>query len=135
MKHQAPLPLDFEKIIAEQSPNGDFATNALDVATNLGHQAKQASQEAYASMTEKYWPVIERVCREEIGPSALDAFRENKNISVLAKVIYSMLPFPFRILLNEDYFVDICLANRNRLLTLVEDIPDHKSADGGTKPE
>ena len=65
---------------------------------------------------EEHLPKIQQLILEKVGPTALAAAQDDQKMSSLLKTVYTVLPFPVRMLINEGAFVTFCLNNRTRLL-------------------
>lgn len=101
----------------------------------LGAKAKDTAAQARARAIEKYWPSIERACRESVGPTALDVARDDEKLTGIARAVYPALPLPLRLFVDESDFISFCLTNRDRLLLLSENASgtsDKRESDGGT---
>jgi hypothetical protein len=69
-----------------------------------------------AAILQEYWPRIQLLFVEKVGPAALAAAQNDQTMASLFRGVYSMLPFPVRMVVNEGAFVNFCLNNRTRLL-------------------
>ncbi len=69
-----------------------------------------------AAILQEYWPKIQILIVEKVGPAALAAAQNDQTMASLFRGVYSMLPFPVRMVVNEGVFVNFCLNNRTRLL-------------------
>jgi len=101
---------------------------------NLGTKAKDTAAQARARAIEEYWPSIERVCRESVGPTALNVARDDEKLTGIARAVYPALPLPLRLFVDESDFISFCLTNRDRLLLLSENASgtsDKRESDGG----
>ncbi len=58
---------------------------------NLSAKAKDTAAQAKARAIEKYWPSIERVCRESVGPAALKVARDDEKLTGIARAVYPAL--------------------------------------------
>jgi hypothetical protein len=76
--------------------------NGLDHSTNI--------------IIEEHLPRIQQLFEEKVGPAALAASQNDQTMSSLFKMVYTLLPFPVRMIINEGAFVTFCLENRTRLL-------------------
>ena len=81
-----------------------------------GTRAKDAAVQAKATAIKGYWPIVERVCRERVGPAAVSVIRDDEKVTEIARTIYPVLPLALRLFVRESEFVNFCLANRDRLL-------------------
>ena len=100
----------------------------------LGAKAKDTAAQARARAIEKYWPSIERACRESVGPTALHVARDDEKLTGIARAVYPALPLPLRLFVGESDFISFCLTNRDRLLLLSENASgtsDKRESDGG----
>lgn len=82
--------------------------------------ARDAGQSNLGSATngilEEQWPKIQQLFKEHVGPAALAAAQNDQTMQSLFKTVYSILPFPVRMVVKEDAFVTFCLEHRTRLL-------------------
>jgi hypothetical protein len=82
--------------------------------------ARDAGQNGLGHTTnviiEEHLPRIQQLFEEKIGPAALAAAQNDQTMSSLFKMVYTLLPFPVRMIINEGVFVNFCLNNRTRLL-------------------
>jgi hypothetical protein len=69
-----------------------------------------------AAILQEYWPRIQLLIVEKVGPAALAAAQNDQTMASLFRGVYTVLPFPVRMVVNEDVFVNFCLNNRTRLL-------------------
>jgi hypothetical protein len=65
---------------------------------------------------EEHWPQVQALFREKVGPAALAAAQDDSKMELLFKVVYSVLPGPVKLLVNEGSFVQFCFSHRNDLL-------------------
>jgi hypothetical protein len=80
----------------------DAGQNGLDHTANV--------------IIEEHLPKIQQLFEEKVGPAALAAAQNNQTMSSLFKMVYTLLPFPVRMIINEGAFVSFYLSNRSRLL-------------------
>ncbi|MBI4748871.1 MAG: hypothetical protein HY774_10310 [Acidobacteria bacterium] len=64
----------------------------------------------------QYLPKIQHVFQKHIKPGVLTAAQNDNVLQPVCKLAYSTLPFPVRLIVSEDKFVDFCLANRDKLV-------------------
>ena len=69
-----------------------------------------------AAILQEYWPKIQLLFVEKVGPAALAAAQNDQTMASLFRGVYSVLPFPVRMVVNEGVFVNFCLNNRTKLL-------------------
>jgi len=62
------------------------------------------------------WPKVQQIFQEKIGPAALEAARNDDQMRAVFKMAHEALPFPLRMLVKEDAFVQFCFAHRDNLL-------------------
>ena len=65
---------------------------------------------------EEHWPKAQQIFEERIGASALAAARSDDTMRPLFKLAWEAMPFPVRMVVKEDIFVEFCFSNRDRLL-------------------
>jgi hypothetical protein len=65
---------------------------------------------------QEHWPKIQLLFEEKFGPAVLAAAHNDPAMQQLFKMVYTMLPFPVRMLVNEGAFVSFCLLHRDKLL-------------------
>jgi hypothetical protein len=65
---------------------------------------------------EEHWPKVQQIFQEKIGPAALAAASNDDKMRSLFKLAYEAIPFPGRMLIKEDAFVQFCFSHRDRLL-------------------
>lgn len=68
---------------------------------------------------EEYWPKIQQVFQEKIGPAALAAAQNDDQMRTVFSMAHQLLPFPVRMFVKEETFVQFCLAHRDDLLPKV----------------
>lgn len=68
------------------------------------------------TLIEQQWPKIQLLFQEKVGPVALAAAKNDQAMESLFKTIYSVLPFPVRMVVKEAAFVSFCLDHRTKLL-------------------
>lgn len=82
--------------------------------------ARDAGQNGLGHTTnviiEEHLPKIQQLFEEKIGPAALAAAQNDQAMTSLFKMVYTLLPFPVRMIINEGAFVNFCLNNRGKLL-------------------
>lgn len=61
------------------------------------------------------FPKIQQLFQEKIKPGALAAAQNDEMFRPACKLIYSTLPFPIRIFVSEDTFVQFCFQHRDKL--------------------
>ena len=79
------------------------------------------------SLIEQQWPKIQLLFQEKVGPVALAAAKNDQAMESLFKTVYSVLPFPVRMVVKEAAFVSFCLEHRTKLLPPSEPAADLKS--------
>ena len=100
----------------------------------LGAKAKDTAAQARAKAIEEYWPSVERVCCESVGPAALKVARDDEKLTGIARAVYPSLPLALRLLVGESDFITFCLTNRDKLLLLSENgsgTSDTRESDAG----
>jgi hypothetical protein len=65
---------------------------------------------------EENWPKIQQVFQEKVGPAALAAAQDDDQMRSVFKMAHQALPFPLRLVVKEDAFVQFCFAHRDNLL-------------------
>ena len=65
---------------------------------------------------EEHWPKVQQIFQEKIGPAALAAAKNDDTMRSLFKMVHEALPFPLRMVVKEDAFVQFCFSHRDRLL-------------------
>ena len=65
---------------------------------------------------EEHWPKIQQVFQERVGPAALAAAQNDDTMRSVFKLAYGALPFPIRLAIKEDVFVQFCFSHRDNLL-------------------
>ena len=61
------------------------------------------------------WPRIQELFREKAGPAVLAAIHDDEKMTAVLKLVHEALPFPLRLLVKQDAFVQFCLARREHL--------------------
>ena len=77
---------------------------------------EKASDRAADAAIEQYWPKVQQLFLEKVGPVALAAAKNDQAMTSLFKTVYSVLPFPVRMVVKEDVFTTFCLNHRTKLL-------------------
>ena len=90
----------------------------IEAGRTLSAKAKEAAAHARTKAIEQYWPTVERICREKVGPVALRMARDDAKAIAIARTIYPALPMAIRLLVREPEFIRFCLMNRDKLLLL-----------------
>jgi hypothetical protein len=65
----------------------------------------------------RYLPKIRQFFVEKAGPAVANVASDDKNLAVLGRSAYGLLPFPVRLIVREEAFIRFCLAHRDKLLT------------------
>jgi len=65
---------------------------------------------------EDYWPKVQQIFQEKVGPAVLAAAKDDDAMRSLFKLVYEALPFPLKMVVKEGAFVEFCFANRDNLL-------------------
>lgn len=65
---------------------------------------------------EENWPKIQQVFQEKIGPAALAAAKNDDQMRSVFKMAHEALPFPLRMIVKEDAFIQFCFLHRDKLL-------------------
>jgi hypothetical protein len=87
-------------------------TATQDTSTN----AKGRIEEATAKKIEEHWPRVQQLFQEKVGPAALAAAHNDETVTSAAKLVHEALPFPLRMVVKQDTFVEFCLAHRDKLV-------------------
>jgi hypothetical protein len=64
----------------------------------------------------RYLPKIRQFIVETAGPAVANVARDDKNLTVLGRSAYGLLPFPARLIVKEEAFIRFCLAHRDKLI-------------------
>jgi hypothetical protein len=65
---------------------------------------------------EEHWPKVQQIFQERVGPAALAAAKSDDTMRSLFKMAYEAMPFPVRMAVKEDVFVQFCFSHRDKLL-------------------
>lgn len=65
---------------------------------------------------EENWPKIQQLFREKVGPAALAATKDDEKFASAVKIVYEALPFPVKLAVKQESFLQFCLAHRDRLI-------------------
>jgi hypothetical protein len=65
---------------------------------------------------EEHWPKVQQVFQEKVGPAALAAAKNDDTMRSLFKMVYAEMPFPVRMAVKEEAFVQFCFSHRDNLL-------------------
>jgi hypothetical protein len=65
---------------------------------------------------EENWPKIQQLFREKVGPAALAAAKDDEKFASVVKIVYEALPFPVKVVVKQESFLQFCLAHRDRLI-------------------
>jgi hypothetical protein len=65
---------------------------------------------------EENWPKVQQVFKEKVGPAALAAAQNDDQMREVFKMAHGALPFPVRLVVKEDAFIQFCFAHRDNLL-------------------
>jgi hypothetical protein len=87
--------------------------NVVGGARDSGQQLFDAKSEV---VMKEYWPKVQALFQEKVGPAALAAANDDKKMTTLFTVIYKALPFPVHLAVKEPVFVKFCFEHRNQLL-------------------
>ncbi len=66
---------------------------------------------------EENWPKVQQVFKDKVGPAALAAAKNDDQMRSVFKMAHQALPFPLRMLLKEEAFVQFCFTHRDNLLS------------------
>jgi hypothetical protein len=72
----------------------------------------------------EYLPEIKKVFKEQIGPLAKDALKNDEAMSFTFRRVYDFLPPPLKWIVTQEDFLSFCLKNR---YLLIEQLPDKPS--------
>jgi len=65
---------------------------------------------------EEHWPKVQQIFQEKVGPAALAAANNDDTMRSLFKIAYEAIPFPGRMMIKEEAFVQFCFDHRDKLL-------------------
>lgn len=65
---------------------------------------------------EEHWPKVQQIFQEKIGPAALATAKNDDTMRSLFKFAYEAIPFPARMMIKEEAFVQFCFSHRDSLL-------------------
>jgi hypothetical protein len=65
---------------------------------------------------EKHLGTLQTIAQKELGPKAQEIIQDDAKMSIAFKTLYPALPFPVKLVIKEDKFIEFALANRYRLL-------------------
>ena len=65
---------------------------------------------------QEHWPKIQQVFQEKVGPAALAAAKNDDQMRAVFKMAHEALPFPLRMVVKEDAFIQFCFSHRDNLL-------------------
>jgi len=83
----------------------------MDFKDKLGAGAQQKIEEN--------WPKVQQIFQEKIGPAALAAAQDDDQMRAVFKMAHGALPFPVRLAVKEDAFIQFCFSHRDNLLPKV----------------
>jgi hypothetical protein len=78
--------------------------------------AKGALDQDSQRKLEENWPKIQQLFREKIGPAAAEAAKDDQKFATVAKIVYEALPFPVKLVVKQDAFLQFCVAHRDKLI-------------------
>lgn len=87
----------------------------MDWKNKLQSAKGNLDQDAQRKLDEN-WPKIQQVFQEKVGPAALAAAKNDETFGSAAKIVYEALPFPIKLVVKQETFLQFCLAHRDRLL-------------------
>jgi len=65
---------------------------------------------------EENWPKIQQMFQEKVGPAVLAAAQDDASMTKAILIVYEILPFPLRMIVKQQDFVNFCLRHRDRLI-------------------
>lgn len=65
---------------------------------------------------QEHWPKIQQVFQEKVGPAALAAAQNDEQMRSVFKMAHEALPFPLRMVIKEEQFIQFCFSKRDNLL-------------------
>ncbi len=68
---------------------------------------------------EENWPKVQQVFQEKVGPAAIALAQNDEQMRSVFKMAHGALPFPVRLVVKEDAFVQFCFTHRDNLLPKV----------------
>ena len=78
----------------------------------LGDAMNQQVDKAIA----EYWPQIQKIFQEKVGPAALTAAQNDKACEILFTQVHKQLPLPVRLVIKRNVFIQYCFDNRDKLI-------------------
>ena len=69
---------------------------------------------------EENWPKIQQLFQEKVGPAALAAAKDDEKFASVVKIVYEALPFPVKLVVKQDAFLQFCSGHRDRLVVQTE---------------
>jgi hypothetical protein len=85
----------------------------LQSARESGQRGLEEKSEA---TIKQYWPQIQELFKEKVGPAALAAAHNDQTMESAFKLVYAALPFPIHLAVKEEVFVKFCFSHRDKLL-------------------
>ena len=64
----------------------------------------------------EHWPKIIETFQKTVGASALETAKNDNVCEVLFTQVYKQLPFPIRLVVKKDIFVQYCFTHRDKLV-------------------
>jgi hypothetical protein len=92
-------------------------------AQDIGRTIRTKGERALETTIESHWPAIQQVFREKVAPLALSLAKNDEGIKYASEIVYQALPSVVRVLVRQETFVRICLANRDRILAAWDSAP------------
>ena len=86
----------------------------MDWKAKLQSARESLDQDSQRKLEEN-WPKVKELFREKVGPAALAAVQDDRQMTPVLKMVYEALPFPIRLVVKQDAFIQFCLAHRDRL--------------------
>jgi hypothetical protein len=86
----------------------DWKAKLNTVKTSLDQESQ--------SKIEENWPRIQQIFQEKVGPVALAAAKDDATMTKIVMVVYEALPFPLRMMVKQEAFLNFCLRHRDRLV-------------------
>jgi hypothetical protein len=87
----------------------------MDWKAKLDTAKTSADQETHRKIEEN-WPKVQQIFQEKVGPAALAAAQDDASMTKIIIMVYESLPFPFRMVVKQEVFVEFCLRHRDRLV-------------------
>ena len=83
------------------------------------NKLKESMASAGNGALQSQMATIQKILKEQVGPKAAEYAADEAKMTTLLKNVYTVLPAPIRLAVNEEKFVKFCFEHKDQVLAQI----------------